>query len=287
MTNCKEFAALLDLYVDGELSFEEMCRVRDHLDTCPACRAYVDDALAIRAAFPDVEDTVVPNGFAEGVMAAVRQSGAPVRRTPWKKLLLPLAACFAVAVLVLPLRDTLSGGAKMERASSTAAPAMAASLDTAAAESAPAEPEEAPAAEAPAAYQERPMEYATAYQEEPTDSKKMGADSGDAGTVAPDSDFTEPAAGQTEEAAPETMIMTASKQEPAACVTLPVEGLQLELLAGRTPDRESENQVEFGLTLQEYDTLLAQLDESGLDYTAEESATAGSDTVLVIVKTAN
>ena len=97
MTNCKEFEALLDLYADGELSFEEMCRVRDHLDTCPACRAYVDDILAIRAAFPEVEDTVVPDGFAEGVMAAVRQSGTPVRRTPWKKLLLPLAAGLAVA----------------------------------------------------------------------------------------------------------------------------------------------------------------------------------------------
>ena len=282
MTNCKEFEALLDLYADGELSFEEMCRVRDHLDTCPACRAYVDDILAIRAAFPEVEDTVVPDGFAEGVMAAVRQSGTPVRRTPWKKLLLPLAACLAVAVLVLPLKDTLSGGAKMERATAAAAPAM----DTASAESAPAEAAETPAAEAPAAlYQEAPAEDADP-QEYGAD-KKMGSYSGGSHAEPSDSGSTEPVAGQTEEAAPETMIMTASKPESSARVTLPAEGLQLELLSGRTPDREAEGQVEFDLTPEEYDLLLAQLDESGLDYTAEESGDAGSGTVLVVVEAAN
>ena len=102
-----------------------------------------------------------------------------------------------------------------------------------------------------------------------------------------DSGSTEPVAGQTEEAAPETMIMTASKPEPSARVTLPAEGLQLELLSGRTPDREAEGQVEFDLTPEEYDLLLAQLDESGLDYTAEESGDAGSGTVLVVVEAAN
>ena len=92
---------------------------------------------------------------------------------PWKKLLLPLAACLAVAVLVLPLKDTLSGGAKMERATAAAAPAM----DTASAESAPAEAAETPAAEAPAAlYQEAPVEDADP-QEYGAD-KKMGSYSG-------------------------------------------------------------------------------------------------------------
>ena len=41
MTNCKVFAALLDLYVDGELSPEEMLRVRDHLDECPDRKSVV------------------------------------------------------------------------------------------------------------------------------------------------------------------------------------------------------------------------------------------------------
>ena len=57
MTYCKEFSALLDPYIDGELSPEETARVREHLHTCDGCRAYVQAALAIRDAFPEAEDT--------------------------------------------------------------------------------------------------------------------------------------------------------------------------------------------------------------------------------------
>lgn len=73
MKYCEEYAALLDPYVDGELSGEEAARVREHVAECSGCRTYVEGALAIRAAFPDVEETAVPEGFAEGVMAAVRK----------------------------------------------------------------------------------------------------------------------------------------------------------------------------------------------------------------------
>ena len=80
MTYCKEFSALLDPYIDGELSPEETARVREHLHTCDGCRAYVQAALAIRDAFPEAEDTPVPDGFAAGVMAAIRADAAPRKR---------------------------------------------------------------------------------------------------------------------------------------------------------------------------------------------------------------
>lgn len=76
MKYCEEYAALLDLFVDGELSGPEMAQVGDHLAKCPGCRAYVDDALAIRAGFPDVEETAVPEGFAESVMERIREDAA-------------------------------------------------------------------------------------------------------------------------------------------------------------------------------------------------------------------
>ena len=108
MKYCEDFAALLDLYADGELSPEEMARVQAHLDTCPGCRAYVDDALAIRAAFPDAEETEVPDGFCDGVMAVIRAETAPQRKrkAPWLKAVLPLAACLAIVVLVQLDRPT-------------------------------------------------------------------------------------------------------------------------------------------------------------------------------------
>ena len=83
MKYCEEYAALLDLYVDGELSPEEMAAVQEHLDQCPDCRRYVDEILEIRAAFPDVEETPVPEGFADlhrGHTAPPARAGAGERR---------------------------------------------------------------------------------------------------------------------------------------------------------------------------------------------------------------
>lgn len=103
MKYCEDFAALLDPYIDGELPPEEAARVREHLRSCDGCRAYVQAALTMRDAFPEAEDTPVPEGFAEGVMAAIRADAAPRkrRRPRWRKTLLPLAACCAVVILAV------------------------------------------------------------------------------------------------------------------------------------------------------------------------------------------
>lgn len=114
MKYCEEFAALLDLYVDGELSGEETARVRAHLESCQNCQSYVDGALAIRAAFPEVEETEVPEGFTQSVMAAVRAEEARSRtrkNSRWRQILLPLAACFAVAVVLRTIPGVGNQGA--------------------------------------------------------------------------------------------------------------------------------------------------------------------------------
>ena len=143
MKYCETFAALLDPFVDGELSPDEMARVQAHLDACPACRAYVDDALAIRAAFPDAEDTPVPDGFAESVMARIRAETVSQKRKnrPWLKALASLAACCAIVLLAAPM---FSHGSKTEAAPAEAPAAAAASTERAmgfanTAEDAPAE----------------------------------------------------------------------------------------------------------------------------------------------------
>lgn len=108
MKYCKDYAALLDPFVDGELTAGEMEQVQAHLETCPGCRAYVDDALAIRAGFPDVESTVVPEGFAVGVMERIRKETegkekvVKMRRRPARRWagMAALAACCALVILV-------------------------------------------------------------------------------------------------------------------------------------------------------------------------------------------
>lgn len=133
MNPCMKYAALLDGFVDGELSPEEVLQVREHLDRCPACQSYVDDALAIRAAFPQVEETEVPEGFAEAVSAAIRAQ-TPVSKkkkaTPWMRAALPLAACCALVILLSrlpgsPLKMRDMSGAGVSSAADTVAPASA------------------------------------------------------------------------------------------------------------------------------------------------------------------
>ena len=102
MKYCEHYAALLDPFVDGELCDEEADQVRAHLAECEGCRAYVEMALMMRDGFADPEETEVPDGFADGVMAAIRAHAAPRKKkaAPWVKVLLPLAACCAIVILV-------------------------------------------------------------------------------------------------------------------------------------------------------------------------------------------
>ncbi len=130
MKYCEKYAALLDLFVDGELPAAEMERARNHLENCPGCRAYVEDALTIRAGFPDVEDAVVPEGFAEGVMERIREASAREgkvvelkRRSTrrWAGMIAALAACCALVILVRTgpgggLNGVLSGDDRGETA---------------------------------------------------------------------------------------------------------------------------------------------------------------------------
>lgn len=150
---CNEYEALLDLYVDGELTTEELLRVQAHLEKCPYCRAYVDDAMAMRLAFPEAEETELPEGFHESVMVRIAAESAPAVKKParrWWKTLAPVAAaCFAV--MLLAGRGGVMGG--MEKSAAAQAPAAAApyAMDITTAEEGECVPAEAPAASAPAA----------------------------------------------------------------------------------------------------------------------------------------
>ena len=95
-----ENTALLDAFVDGELTAVEMAEVQAHLAECPDCQAYVDDALAIRADFPTAESTELPADFTDHIMQAVAKTPQSRPKTqPWGKLA-AAAACLAVIVLV-------------------------------------------------------------------------------------------------------------------------------------------------------------------------------------------
>ena len=279
MKYCEEFEALLGLYVDGELEAADMIRVQEHLDTCPACRSYVDELLAIRAAFPEIEDTIVPAGFAEGVMAAIAASApkAKKRSTPWKKVLVPMAACLAVVVMALPLTGVMNN-ARMESAAPAEAPAAAPAAalesfvaDTAAEEDTPAEMVMEAPAEAPAAPE--PEEAMDVHYTSTAAAPAAGADA----RINAGAELTQ----DTESPALYTVKMAG---DPRAVITLPAEGANLELLVGRAADRQSDSRMEFDLPFADYEMLLIQLDESGFDYLLEEYPAAAGETILVIIE---
>ena len=260
MKYCENFAALLDPFVDGELSPDEMARVQAHLDGCPACRAYVDDALAIRASFPDAEDTPVPDGFAESVMARIRAEAAsqaeaaPQKKTsrPWLKALASLAACCAIVLLAAPM---FSHSSKTEAAP---AEAPAAAADTAASTERAMEfalTEEAPAGESA---EESREDLASSKLYDAAPSPSAAADSGATAY------FTE--------------------ADPASWLTLTAEEAG-SLLASFTPVEETETELRYELTSGELETLLAALSEAGIVPSGELHPTETEDSYVLVIVT--
>ena len=283
MKYCEDCAALLDLYVDRELSPEDMDRVRAHLETCSGCRAYVDDALAIRAAFPDVEDTEVPAGFAGGVMSAVqaaaqeRPAAPQAKKRHWGRVLLPLAACCAIVILLHGVTGSKNSPVEFASASSSA-------TDTATTESESiAETEEA-AAEAPA---ETPADGAADGGAAPE--TRVAFTTSDAGTGAsvndqasskalPETGVVEAPAGaavpEAQAAEPEEFGVEAASSV-SAFATLRLTTAQAgELLAEHTPVSDADGVLCYELSREDYDALLAALADNGVTPEPDEESAA-------------
>nr|WP_325196161.1 zf-HC2 domain-containing protein [uncultured Oscillibacter sp.] len=273
MKYCEDYAALLDLYVDGELSPEDTDRVRAHLETCPGCRAYVDDALAIRAAFPDAEDTEVPAGFAGGVMSAVRAAAqekpaAPqAKKRHWGRVLLPLAACCAIVILLHGVTGSKNSSVEFATASSAA--------DTAATT------ESESIAETEEAAVEAPAEAAAngAAESGGTPETRVAFTTSDAGTGAsvndqasskalPETGVVEAPAGaavpEAQAAEPEEAgVETASSV--SAFATLRLTTAQAgDLLAEHAPVSDADGVLCYELSQEDYDALLAALADDGV-----------------------
>lgn len=312
MKECTSFEALLDPFVDGELSPEEMARVQSHLDQCPACRAYVDDALSIRAALGGWEETPVPEDFERRVMDAVRAHPRR-RRTPWKKVMLPLAACFAVVVLALPLCTQFLKSPEQTPAPAAETP-QTAQAEASAEEAAPAaEADLTPDAQVPAqedAAEEQLRQAPASFDTEDTAesaSQPPRMLTGESGTSSADTPQAYLSSGnpavqdeepiqdeapvQDEPPVSEATVSAAnSAQVPFATLTL-TEAQAGSLLEGYTPEEESAGKTIYRLDSAAYVQLKCALIATGsLPDTEELSQTVpeeGGDTfALVIVTTA-
>ena len=261
--NIHENTALLDAFVDGELTSDEMIQVQAHLDECPACQAYVDDALAIRAAFPTEDDIPLPADFTENVMRSVAKAPqSRPKKQPWGKLA-AAAACLAVIVLVQHGALGSTGSTDSASAYDTAAV-----MDVAAAESAPGERSiDAPSASAGSG--DAVDDGAEAFTAtsggslETQKSKDTAAYTSGSGQSGIQVDL--PSA--SEDAAQENgASVTVGPFNQADLPTVHVSAADIgDLLDSREPaETENSGTLRYLLTRQEYDDLVAELADRGV-----------------------
>lgn len=261
--NIHENTALLDAFVDGELTSDEMIQVQAHLDECPACQAYVDDALAIRAAFPTEDDIPLPADFSENVMRSVAKAPqSRPKKQPWGKLA-AAAACLAVIVLVQHGALGSTGSTDSASAYDTAAV-----MDVAAAESAPGERSiDAPSASAGSgdAVDDGADTFAATSggsleTQKSNDTAAYTSGSGQSGIQVDLPSASEDAA--QENGASVTVGLSNQADFPTVHVSAADIG---DLLDGREPaETENSGTLRYLLTRQEYDDLVAELADRGV-----------------------
>lgn len=261
--NIHENTALLDAFVDGELTSDEMIQVQAHLDECPACQAYVDDALAIRAAFPTEDDIPLPADFSENVMRSVAKAPqSRPKRQPWGKL---AAAAACLAVIVLVQHGALGGTGSTDSAS---AYDTAAVMDVAAAESAPGERSiDAPSASAGSgdAVDDGADTFAATSggsleTHKSNDTAAYTSGSGQSGIQVDLPSASEDAVQEN------GASVTVGPSNQADLPTVHVSAADIgDLLDGREPaETENSGTLRYLLTRQEYDDLVAELADRGV-----------------------
>lgn len=259
-----ENAALLDAFVDGELTAAEMAEVQAHLAECPGCQAYVDDALAIRADFPTAESTELPADFTDHIMQAVAKTPQSRPKTqPWGKLA-AAAACLAVIVLVQYGAGLSSRNTSNEAAAYTA--------DCAAAESTVERSADASSGDDADSCQ--PMDPA----DDSGEPDSVAADSGESDSVAADSAQQ---ANKSESTDGTASIQSAYQNGKSAVPvitgadlpTVRVSATEIgDLLDDRTPTEQKDTGVvRYLLTRTEFDALAEELADQGVTLETEDT----------------
>ena len=71
MLDCKEFEDKIELYIDKELSTDEIKEFEMHLNTCPSCRENLEFAIALRKTLREIELPSPPKDFLDRVNNAI------------------------------------------------------------------------------------------------------------------------------------------------------------------------------------------------------------------------
>lgn len=104
---CRDSAASLDDYLDGQLDAARYQALEEHLRRCPRCRLQHERAAALRAALRALPAPAARPGFVDEALArAVRGADGATRHTRRPLVAMALAASLALAVGVAVIVDT-------------------------------------------------------------------------------------------------------------------------------------------------------------------------------------
>ncbi len=101
--HCEEVKALLDRGLQGGLDLQDSCDLQKHVAGCEACRAAHDHVLRFLAAVEGGPEGEPPPGFADRVMARVREeSHATAGFFPsWPQVAFAVATVLGLGLVVL------------------------------------------------------------------------------------------------------------------------------------------------------------------------------------------
>lgn len=191
MRPCEGYEVWISAFLDGELSGEERTELMAHMTDCRRCQQYFNDLVAIHDAL-DREEAPVPEGFADRVMARVRETE---QERPQKTISFPhwrqwtaLAACCALALLGLWSFRSAKGDRAAQDISLASIPYMAEDADITAADDEKGEPDGPAAAPAKADTQRSAAADEPMPQPEPQGASKSAPELPEAAAAPPAED---------------------------------------------------------------------------------------------------
>jgi len=80
---CRQYADLLNEYVDGRLGSDLMWKTKNHLSVCTTCRETVEALVSVSQMLGSVTRREVSQGFNAALEARIAATPRKVSRTPW------------------------------------------------------------------------------------------------------------------------------------------------------------------------------------------------------------
>ncbi len=110
--NCTAFQGRLSAYLDHELTGRQMIAMREHLNTCEACRQEMEALRRVSELFVEVEAGDAPDGLDDRILRAVQVSAEQKPKRAASMMIVTAsaaAACFAayiVSSVFTPMKET-------------------------------------------------------------------------------------------------------------------------------------------------------------------------------------